>query len=143
VPSSAIKLAAILAATAGGALAFSASAGQSDLALDLVPGDWQATDAPDPTAVREMAPILDGEPAARSSKEGATYPLLLGDADEQRLLDETLRAVEPDGAPPPAARSRSTRSVASAGPGGLEDPNELVARQLGLSGISPADLSER
>jgi hypothetical protein len=139
VSSCTVRLAVLVAATA---LAVSASAGEADLELDLLIGSRQAAAPPDPTAVRELAPVVDEESLPRPATGASAHPLLLGGPVDQRLLDDTLRTVEP-GVSPRAARSRSERPIPRSGSNAFEDPNDLVARQLGLGGIDPADLAER
>jgi len=131
-----LAIAALLVSGAAG----SAVAGESTLELGLGPEGWQPADPADPAA--GLDPVLGAPPPARSPKSDAP-PLLLDGADDGQLRSETLWAVEPGRAPGPAERSDEVPAIAPAAPADYEDAEGLVARQLGLDGIDPADLTGR
>jgi hypothetical protein len=133
-----LAIAALLVSGAAG----SAVAGESTLDLGLGSEGWQTADPADAAAGRERAPILGTQPAAGSPESNAR-PLFLEGADDGRLRSETLWAVEPGRAPGPASRSDEAQPIAPAAQGDFEDAEGLVARQLGLDGIDPADLTGR
>lgn len=139
-PSRTVLTAACVAAIACALAAGSVGAGETELDLVFSSGvlsqGWEAAAAPGPVTL--PAPVLSEEFA--ESQQLDTYPLLLGGPVDERLLAQTLRGLEIDSASLPIAPIRAGAGVSASG---VEDPDRLVAQQLGLSGIERADLLGR